>query len=302
LAVLTLKAGGFGSMHSDAMGAIGLVIVLACVAGGFGMAGGHFGVLIQPSEFVVIIGAAAGSLLASAPGKMRSRVFHVVALAFKDATPKTSDYMDMLKLLYELLSFSRRNGLVALEPHVTDPKKSDIFKRYGAVAKVPHAVTFLAEALQQALNGTAPEELEVMLDSELDTVKDGGHLPITLLKTTGDALPGIGIVAAVLGIIVTMGHMDAAPAVIGHHVAAALVGTFLGILLCYGIIQPLANSVELQETHQLRYLMAIKAGLMVSLRGSSPAVAVEFARKMIFIDERPSFADVDKALQSLKSR
>jgi len=233
---------------------------------------------------------------------MRGRVMHVLKAAFQDGTPKMSDYMEMLKLLFELLAFARRNGLVALEAHVVEPAKSDIFKKYPGVKKVPNAVTYLSEALQQALNGTSPEELEVLMDAELDTIKEQGHLPIGLLKTVGDSLPGIGIVAAVLGIIVTMGHMDAPPAVIGHHVAAALVGTFLGILLCYGMVQPLANSVELQETHQLRFLAAIKAGVMVSLRGSSPAVAVEFARKTIFTDERPSFADVDKALQALKGR
>src|SRR6185369_16941447 len=145
-----------------------------------------------------------------------------------------------------------------------------------------------------------PDDLEALLDAELDTIKNEGHLATGLLKTVGDALPGIGIVAAVLGIIVTMGHMDAPPAVIGHHVAAALVGTFLGILLCYGVLQPIANNAETQETHQLRYLAVIKSAVIASARGVAPPTAVEFGRKMIFSDERPSFADLDKALQQVQ--
>jgi chemotaxis protein MotA len=135
----------------------------------------------------------------------------------------------------------------------------------------------------------------------MDTLKFEGHLATGLIRGIGDALPGIGIVAAVLGIIVTMGHMDAPPAEIGHHVAAALVGTFLGILMCYGVLQPLATNAETQETHQLRFLAVIKAAVVASARGVAPPTAVEFGRKMIFSDERPSFNELDKALQSIKS-
>jgi chemotaxis protein MotA len=257
-------------------------------------------VLIQPSEFVVLIGAAAGILFASAPGKMRSRVFHAFGAAFKDAIPKKQDYVDLLKLQFEIFSLMRRDGQLAIEPHLTDPQKSDLFKKYSSVGRQHLALNFLVEALQQVVNGVSPEELDQALDAELDTAKEEGHLPVALLKTVGDALPGIGIVAAVLGIIVTMGHMDAPPAVIGHHVAAALVGTFLGILLCYGIIQPLAGSVESQEVHQIRYLLCIKQGVIATMRGCPPSVAVDFARKMIFNDERPSFQEMDKILRATK--
>ncbi len=282
------------------MALVGILVVLGAVAGGFTMAGGSFGVLLQPSEFVVIIGAAVGALLATAPGKMRSRTFKVIKSAFKDAIPKKSDYMDILKLQYEIFVLMRREGVLALEQHVSDPAKSALFKKYPSLFKSHHAKDFLVDALMQVVNGTSPDDLDQLLDSELETLKDEGHLPIGLVKTIGDSLPGIGIVAAVLGIIVTMGHMDAPPAVIGHHVAAALVGTFLGILLCYGVIQPLANNAEFQETHQLRYLQCIRSGLIASVRGASPPTAVEFARKTIFTDERPSSAEVDKVLKALK--
>jgi chemotaxis protein MotA len=277
----------------------GILFALAAICGGFAMAGGHFGVLIQPSEFIVILGAAAGALVTSAPGLMKKRVINALKMAVKENIPKKSDYLDLLKLQYELFMLARRQGVLALETHVNDPSKSDLFNKYPSVKKQHHAGTFLAEALQQIVNGIAPDELEQLLDTELDTLKAEGHLATGLIKVIGDSLPGIGIVAAVLGIIVTMGHMDAPPAVIGHHVAAALVGTFLGILICYGIMQPLANNAETQEVHQLRFLNVIKSAVIASARGVAPPTAVEFGRKMIFSDERPSFADLDKALQSV---
>jgi chemotaxis protein MotA len=277
----------------------GILIVLGAIAGGFAMAGGHFPVLIQPSEFVVIIGAAMGILITSAPGLMRKRVMHAISSALKENIPKKQDYLDLLKCQYELFMLARRQGVLALEAHVNEPDKSAIFKKYPAIARQGHAQPFLAEALQQIVNGISPDDLEALLEAEVDTIKFEGHLATGLLTTVGDALPGIGIVAAVLGIIVTMSHMDAPPAEIGHHVAAALVGTFLGILMCYGVIQPLSNNAATQETHQLRFLAVIKSAVIASARGVAPPTAVEFGRKMIFTDERPSFADVDKALQSI---
>ena len=273
--------------------------MLAAIAGGFAMAGGHFGVLIQPSEFVVILGAGIGALITSSPGLMKKRVMHAIMCAIKENIPKKADYLELLKCQYELFMLARRQGVLALEAHVNDPAKSTLFKKYPAVGKFGHAQTFLAEALQQIVNGISPDDLEALLDAELDTIKFEGHLATGLLKTIGDALPGIGIVAAVLGIIVTMGHMDAPPAEIGHHVAAALVGTFLGILMCYGVVQPLANNAEIQETHVLRFMTVIKSAVIASARGVAPPTAVEFGRKMIFTDERPSFNDVDKALQAI---
>jgi chemotaxis protein MotA len=278
----------------------GILIVFAAVAGGFAMAGGHFGVLIQPSEFVVIIGAAIGALLTSSPGKMKARVAHALKMAMKDTIPKKSDYLDLLKCQYEFFLLARRQGVLALEAHTADPAKSEIFKKYSSMSKYPESRTFLAEALQQIVNGVSPDDLDALLDAEMETRKFEGHLATGLVKTIGDSLPGIGIVAAVLGIIVTMGHMDAPPAVIGHHVAAALVGTFLGILLCYGVLAPLANNAECQETHHMQFMSVIKSAVVATARGVAPPTAIEFGRKMIFSDERPSFNDVDVALQAVK--
>jgi len=279
---------------------VGILIVFGCVLGGFAMAGGHMPILIQPPELVVIVGAAFGTLVISSPGLMKKRVKHVLSMAFKDTIPKKKDYLDLLKLEYELFMLARRQGVLALEPHAAEPQKSDIIRKYGYLAKNDMYRTFLAEALQHMANGVSADDLDALLDSELDTFDKVNHLGGALLRTVSDALPGIGIVAAVLGVIVTMGHMDAPPAVIGHHVAAALVGTFLGILLSYGLVSPLIAACEIQEVHHRRYMEAIRASIIAVMRGAAPATAVEFGRKMIFPDERPSFQELDKALQGLK--
>ena len=279
---------------------IGIIVVFGSVIGGFIMAGGQVSILFQPAELVVIVGAAFGTFIISSPGKMKARVKHVLVVALKDTIHKKKYYLDLLKLEYELFMLARRQGVLALEPHAADPQKSDIFKKYPFVNKDPMYRTFLAEALQHMANGVSADDLDALLDAELDTFDKFNHLGGSLLRTVSDALPGIGIVAAVLGVIVTMGHMDAPPAVIGHHVAAALVGTFLGILLSYGLVSPLVGACEYQEVHHRRFLEAIRAAVIAVMRGAAPATAVEFGRKMIFPDERPSFQELDKALSSLK--
>ena len=281
---------------------IGLAVVFGCVLGGYAMVGGPFGVLLQPSELIVIGGAAVGTLIAGAPGKMRGRLIGTLTKAFKSTTPTKQDYVDLLKLQYEVFSFMRKNGAVALDEHVNDVEKSSIFSKYPSFLHRHHAVDFFRDALKQIVNGTASaEELDVMLDNELDTHHEETYLPVALLQKTADSLPGLGIVAAVLGIIVTMGHLDGGPEEIGHHVAAALVGTFLGILLCYGLFHPLATNAELQEVSNGKYLKCIKEGVVASLRGTAPVVAIEFARKAIFSDERPTSEETDEACRQVKS-
>jgi chemotaxis protein MotA len=280
---------------------IGLAVVFGCVLGGFAMVGGAFAVLLQPAELVVIGGAAVGTLIAGAPGKMRGRLFATIAKAFKSSLPTKQDYLDLLKLQYEVFSFMRKNGAVALDEHVGDVEKSSIFSKYPSFLKRHHAVDFFRDALKQIVNGTASaEELDALLDAELDTHHEETNIPVQLLQKTADSLPGLGIVAAVLGIVVTMGHLDGGPEEIGHHVAAALVGTFLGILLCYGLMHPIATNAELQEVSNGKYLRCIKDGVVAALRGTAPIVAIEFARKAIFSDERPSAEETDEACRSLK--
>ncbi len=281
---------------------VGLAIVFLSVAGGFAMSGGNFAILWQPNELVVIGGAALGALIVSAPGKVRGQVFAAFGTAFKGNMPTHDDYLQLLKLQYEVFSFIRKNGAVALDEHVNDMEKSAIFSKYPAFLKNHHAVDFFRDALKQIVNGTAsPEELDLLLDNELETHHEEAHVPISLIRTTSDALPGLGIVAAVLGIIITMGHLDGGPEVIGHHVAAALVGTFLGILMSYGLLAPIATTVEVQTNVNTRYLRCIKEGVIASLRGAAPIVAIEFARKAIFSATRPTADETDAACKEVKA-
>jgi chemotaxis protein MotA len=282
---------------------LGLAIVFAAVLGGFAMAGGPMHVLIQPAELVVIGGAAVGTLIAAAPGRMRGRLFGAIMKAFTGSLPTKTDYLDLLKLQYEVFAYMRKNGAVALDEHVGDVEKSAIFGKYPSFLRRHHAVEFFRDALKQIVNGTAsPEELDILLDAELETHHEEMNVPIALLQKTADSLPGLGIVAAVLGIVITMGHLDSGPEEIGHHVGAALVGTFLGILLCYGLFHPIASNAELQGVSEGKYLRCIKEGVVASLRGAAPIVAIEFARKAIFSDERPTSDETDEACRSTKSQ
>jgi chemotaxis protein MotA len=280
---------------------IGLVVVIGSVLGGFAMAQGPFGVLVQPNELVVIGGAALGALIISAPGKVMGRVKHSFGVGFKVDVPGKADYLDLLKALYQIFSVMRRDGVLALESHLSAPDQSTILKNYPSLIRRHHAMVFLIDALKQLVDGCTPEELAMLLDADMETLHEEEHQPIGLIRTTSDALPGLGIVAAVLGIIITMGHLDGGPEVIGHHVGAALVGTFLGILLCYGVLAPIATSIEMQVLANGKYLQCVKEGVLAAARGAAPAIAVEFSRRNIFNDERPSFAELDQALQALKS-
>jgi chemotaxis protein MotA len=279
---------------------IGLGVVLAAVLGGFAMSGGPFAVLLQPNELVIIGGAALGTLVISAPGRIGKRVLNALKRAFQNHIPSPADYADLLKLLYGVFQLTRREGMLALESHLESPHESLLFKKYPSVTARHHAMSFLCDGLRQLVDGCSVSELALLFETELDTLHEEEHQPITLLKTTSDALPGLGIVAAVLGIVITMGHMDGGPEVIGHHVAAALVGTFLGILLCYGVLAPIATSIELQANAETRFLLAIREGVLCAARGNAPELSVEFARRVIFSDERPTSKEMPKLLASAK--
>ena len=278
------------------MALVGILFVFAAIAGGFAMAGGHFGVLIQPSEFVVILGAGIGALITSSPGKMKKRVLAAFKMAVKENIPSQKDYLDLLKLQYELFMLARRQGVLALETHVNDPAKSDLFNKYPSIKTQHHARTFLAEALQQIVNGIAPDELEQLLDSELDTLKAEGHLATGLIKVIGDALPGIGIVAAVLGIVKTMGAISEPPEILGLMIGKALVGTFLGVFLAYGIVGPMASRLNSVVEHDSQFYKIIRDVLVAHLHGNAAQVSVEIGRGSVPSSMQPSFAQLEEAL------
>jgi chemotaxis protein MotA len=279
----------------------GLAVVFGAVLGGYAMAGGPFGILIQPNELVVIGGAALGTLIIAAPGKVTSRVIGAFKKGLLPHAPKRVDYVELLKCLYAIFQVMRREGVLALESHLAEPKKSSIFGKYPGVLKQHHAVVFLVDGLRQLVDGASAEDLALLFDADLETQHEEEHQPVALIKTTGDSLPGLGIVAAVLGIVITMSHLDGGPEEIGHHVGAALVGTFLGILLCYGVIAPIATSAEMTGVAEHRYLLCIKDALLAAARGSTPELAVEFARRSIFTDERPTTKDMEEAFRAVKA-
>ena len=276
------------------MMAIGLVVVFAAVIGGFLMAGGELMVLFQPSEFVVIGGAALGSLVISTPPKVLKLGLVQVKGVIKGATP-ASEYARLLAMLYLIFKQVQQAGVMSLEAHFEDPYKSPILEKYPAFLARHDAVDFLADSIKVLIvGGIAPHDLEALMDEDLKAHHDEALKPASALTKIGDALPGLGIVAAVLGIVITMGHIDGPPAEIGHHVGAALVGTFLGILLSYGMAQPIAQAMEQQVADEAYYCICIKAGLLAIYKGNPPAIAVEFARRVLPHAVRPSFNETEQ--------
>ncbi len=273
---------------------VGSVVVMAAVLGGFIMAGGHVMVLWQPSEFVVIGGAAIGSLLISTPPKIVKMLVGQIAGAFKPGT-SSGDYIDLLAMQYQIFKLIQQSGVMALEAHFEDPSKSQLLGRYPKFLARHEAVDFLADSAKVIIvGGIAAHDLEALMDEDLRVHHEDALKPSATLSTVGDALPGLGIVAAVLGVVITMGHIDAPPAEIGHHVGAALVGTFLGILLSYGFVAPLAGSLQQRVNEEQYYCLCIKAGLLAVYKGHPPTIAIEFARRALPHDVRPSFNETER--------
>ena len=284
------------------MAAVGLLIVLISVLGGFALEGGNLGVLIQPAELVIIGGAAVGSVVISAPGSSRSAIGHAFKHGFGNHTPTKQDYIDLFSLLFELFQLMRREGTLAVEDHVTAQGETPLFQKYPGVKAKKQGFEMLLDGLKQMVDGLPPQELDQLFEIELETHHAEEHEPVNLIRTAGDSLPGLGIVAAVLGIVITMGHMSDGPEAIGHSVGAALVGTFLGILLCYGFIGPLATNIELQGAAETRYLNCIRGALVAAARGRNPYVAIDVGRRSLYKAERPTMAELEAAFTALKGK
>jgi chemotaxis protein MotA len=279
----------------------GMLIVIGSVLGGFALAGGHFAVLMQVNEFIVIGGAALGSLLVGTPLSALKSLGHQLPKISSNGKAK-QDFLDVLLMGFELLSLARREGLVALEAHVEDPLKSPLLSKYGRFTGDKMALTFLTDTLELFTSGVklGDHELSELLEADLEVQKEEEMQPSKALTTMGDALPGLGIVAAVLGIVITMGHIDGPPSEIGHHVGAALVGTFLGVLLSYGVVQPMAGNLAAKVHGQHAYLVAVKELLVSLYKGANPAVAVELARRSLPTDVRPTSAELSAACRALR--
>ena len=274
---------------------IGLLIVVGSVLGGYTMHHGKVAVLIQVSEFIIIGGAGLGSLLMANPISLVKRCFGDV-LGLLKANPYTGKaYAELLQVLYDVFQVARREGLVGLEAHIEDVEKSEIFKKYPAFTKNHHASSFLADTLKVLLTGAVEDHhLSEILDMDLEQQHEEAMAVPHALNKVGDAMPGFGIVAAVLGVIITMGSVGGAPELVGEKVAAALVGTFVGILLAYGIIGPIASAIEARIKAEHAYMMCIRTALLSFARGDSPMTSVEFARRNIEPHERPSFTELEQ--------
>lgn len=273
---------------------VGLLVVFSSIYVGYSMHGGNFAVLVQISEFIIIGGAGIGALLIGNPWHVVKRIGADTLALFRADHFGRKANAELLQVLYELFYLARREGLVGIESHVETPTQSEIFRKYPGFLKHTHAVDFLADTLKVMLSGAvADHHLAEILDLDLEQfLEEGMHAPHSVARV-GDAMPGFGIVAAVLGVIITMGKIGGEPAAIGESVAAALVGTFVGVLLAYGIVGPIAQSMEGRVRAEHDYLRCIRTALLSFARGDAPLTCVEFARRSIAPEERPSFAEVE---------
>jgi chemotaxis protein MotA len=281
---------------------VGMIIVLGSVLGGFTMAGGHVGALIHPSEIVTIGGAAFGAMVIMSPISTLKALAVGIIQSLKGSPYGKAAYEDLFKLLYQLLNKARRDGLLALESHVSDPHHSAIFKRYPRIVNNHHACDFIAGALRPMLDGSVTsDQLEVLLEQEISAGEREHHQPIDVLGKTADGLPGFGIVAAVLGIVVTMEHISGPVEEIGEKVGAALVGTFLGILMSYGFLAPLVVKLESMGAAETNFLRAIATTINGYLTKLPPKIAVDSARRGLPSEVRPSGEALEKMLKEVDS-
>jgi chemotaxis protein MotA len=281
---------------------IGIGIVVVAVLVGYIMHHGNIAVLIQPNEFVILFGAAFGSLMAGhGMSGVQGAIKGVMGLLKPDPYTKAA-YVDLLKMMYQLFNVARKEGLLGLEKHIENPKDSDILGKYPVFLNNHHATDFFCDTLKVILSGSVgPHDLSDMMELDLETAHHAELLPSQAIQTVGDAMPGFGIVAAVLGVIITMGKIGGEAAAIGQSVAAALVGTFLGILLAYGVFAPMAKAMELRLASEGMYMNCMRHALFSFARGEAPITCVEFARRNIEPAVRPGFSEMEAAVKEQKA-
>ena len=282
---------------------VGYAVILGAVFGGFALAGGHLGSLLQPVELLMIFGSATGAFLVANPNKVIKSTLKALPSLLRGSRYSKSLYMETLALLFEILAKVRKEGLMSIEGDVESPEQSPIFSKYPMVTSDHHVVEFLTDYLRLMVGGNLNAfEIENLMDNELETHHEEGSVPIHAIEKMGDALPAFGIVAAVMGVVHTMESVGIPPAELGRLIAAALVGTFLGILLAYGFVGPLATLLQHKLDESTKMLQCIKVTLLASLNGYAPQVAVEFGRKVLCSTERPTFIELEEDVKQRKSR
>jgi chemotaxis protein MotA len=281
---------------------IGFIVVLGAIISGYLMEHGNLAVLVQPAELVIIFGAAFGAFLIASPMKVVKATAGSIVTVFTNKPNTKEDYLEILMLLSEIFYKIRKQGLVSIESDVDEPHESVIFKNYPKILKNHHAITFITDTLRMVITSTIePHELESLMETELEEHHEDSLIPSKNLATTADALPGLGIVAAVLGVVLTMGKIGEPPEVLGHSIGAALVGTFLGVLMCYGFVGPMAKNLEYIAQEELQYLNVLKIALKSFVsNNAAPMVAIEFGRRAIPAKQRPTFIEVEEAIRKVK--
>jgi chemotaxis protein MotA len=275
---------------------IGILMVFGAVVGGFLMEQGKIPVLLQPAELLIIGGSALGTLLAANPLSLIIKIIKSVKSVMSGSRFTAPLYLETLRMLSAIFQFARKSGMAKLEEDIENPEKSMVFSKYPNLVKDHHVLHFICDTLRTAVSGVvAPHDLDALVEADIDIHHHESSAPVRALSTLADALPGLGIVAAVLGIVITMGALGGPPEKIGEKVAAALVGTFLGILLSYGMVAPLAANLSKIIDAEAQYYQMLRAGLMAFAKGMAPMIAVEFARRAIPHDLRPTFLDMEKA-------
>lgn len=281
---------------------VGCLVVIGCVLGGFTLSGGHVHALIHPAEILTIGGASIGAMIVMAPVKVLMDLMRGCIQSLKGTPFNRKAYEELFKATYELFRLARRQGMLALEPHLADPHHSSIFEKYPTIAKNHHVTEFLCGLLTPVMDGSvSPDRLPVLAEAELAAMHEEHHAPISVLSKTADALPGFGIVAAVLGIVITMGAIDGPVEEIGHKVGAALVGTFLGILLSYGFFAPMVVKLEFQGAAEMAYFRAIATIVQGFVTDLPPKVAIEMARRGLGSDVRPNQEQLEAMLKSVET-
>ncbi len=282
---------------------VGYLIIIISVFGGFALAGGHLASLWQPVEVLMIGGGALGALVVGNSNKAIKATLKALPTVFKGSKYTKALYMDLMTLLYEILGKIRKEGLMSIEGDVDDPASSPIFTKYPDILADHHITEFITDYLRLMVGGNLNSlEIESLMDSELETHHQEGEVPIHVVAKLGDGLPACGIVAAVMGVVHTMESVQLPPAELGILIAAALVGTFLGILLAYGFVSPLAGKLEHGLHESSKLFECIKITLLANLNGYSPVLAIEFGRKVLFTTERPSFLELEEHVKQSKTK
>ena len=279
---------------------IGFLVVGGSIIGGYLMLGGHLAILFQPAEIVIIGGSGIGAFIASNKKETIAGAISGMTGLLKGPKYKPDDYFELLTLQYQVFRMAKSKGMLALETHIENPEGSALFSQFPNFTADHHAVEFFCDYLRLMTLGTDnPLEVETLIDQELDLHHEQKHEIAHALTTLAESFPGLGIVAAVLGVIHTMGSITEPPEVLGHLIGAALVGTFLGILLCYGFVGPLAVAVKGMYDTDHNYYVCLKTGIIAHLQGYAPSVSVEFARKTLAENVRPSFLELEEATSVL---